>query len=195
MNKSFFLFITLCLLLSLSVKGQFLKNLLATKYVTGYAVLNNGDTLKGEIAFNDNYADYQVLSLRNTVSKKRTTLHPQDVRFISIDTIPFYPKKLRKDSVFMHLLVNDSLKIYRYRYLMATAYYTYTETSFIYEKPDGTNLQVISKMMFPFKKRVGAFFSDYPELSKKILNKTYKFDDLYLIAEEYNTWLKRKKEL
>lgn len=195
MNKSFILFISLCLLLSLNVKGQFLKNLLATKYVKGYAVLNNGDTLKGEIAFNDDYADYQYLRLRDTVSKEKTSLHPQDVRFISIDTMHFYPKKLKRDSVFMHLLKNDSLKIYRYQYMMTIGNSNITETSFIYEKPDGTNLQVTSKMMFPFKKRVGEFFSDCPELSEKILNKTYKFDDLYLIADEYNTWLRRKKEL
>ena len=44
--------------------------------------------------------------------------------------------------------------------------------------------------MFPFKKKAGDFFKDYPELSEKIYNKTYKMENLFLIAEEYNKWLK-----
>jgi len=46
--------------------------------------------------------------------------------------------------------------------------------------------------MLTFKKRVGEFFKDDPELSEKILNKTYGYDDLYVIASEYNAWLKKK---
>jgi hypothetical protein len=192
MKKHLILSISLCLLLGLNVNGQFLKKLLGTMYVRGIVVLNSGDTLKGDINFSDAYGDYQVLVMRDTLNKNKLRYHPQDIRYFSIDSMLFYPKLLKRDSVFMQLLVNDSLKIYKYRYLVATAYYSATETSFIYEKPDGKLLQVLSSKLFPFKKRVGEFFKDDPELSEKILNKTYKFDDLYVIANEYNTWLKRK---
>lgn len=192
MKKFLLLSISLCLLLGLNANGQFLKKLLGTVYVKGIVVLNSGDTLKGDINFNDDNTDYQVLVMRDTLNKTKLRYHPQDIRYFSIDSMFFYPKLLKRDSVFMRLLVNDSLKIYKYKYLMATAYYSAIETSYIYEKPDGKYLQVLTSKLFPFKKRVGEFFKDDPELSEKILNKTYKFDDLYVIANEYNAWLKRK---
>ena len=193
MKKLIILSISLCLLLGLNVKGQFLKNIFKSYYVKGVVVLKNGDTLRGDINFSNSSSDYQFLVMRDTLNKEKLRYHPQDLSYFQIDSMFFYPKLLKRDSVFMQLLLNDSLKIYKYRYLVTTGYYTATETSFVFEKPDGTNLQVLSSKLFPFKKRVGEFFKDDPELSEKILNKTYRYDDLYVIANEYNAWLKKKK--
>jgi hypothetical protein len=195
MNKSLFISISLFLLLCLNVKGQLTEKVnkfFGYEYQKGTVVLNSGDTLKGDILFNNGYENYQRLVFRDTL-KQKTDYKTEDVRMFAVDTMVFYPKKLKKKLVFMCLLVNDSLKIFLHRYFMATQYYSGTENMYIYEKPDGQTLEVLTSRLFPFKKRVGEFFSDDPELSEKILNKTYKFDDLYIIAKEYNTWLRQKK--
>lgn len=196
MSKSLFISTSLFLLLSLNVKGQLAEKVnkfFGYEYHKATVVLNSGDTLKGEILFNNSYENYKWLVYRDTLNKQKTDYKTEDVRIFVVDTMVFYPKKLKKKMVFMCLLFNDSLKIYLHRYLSATQYYSGTESMFIYEKPDGQTLEILTSRLFPFKKRVGEFFIDDPELSEKILNKTYKFDDLYIIAKEYNTWLRQKK--
>lgn len=39
-----------------------------------------------------------------------------------------------------------------------------------------------------FKLKASEFFSDYPELSEKIRNKTYRYDELIFVVKEYNKW-------
>jgi hypothetical protein len=45
-----------------------------------------------------------------------------------------------------------------------------------------------------FKKYAPEYFSDYPELAKKIEEKEYKYDDLVKVVEEYNQWVENSKE-
>jgi hypothetical protein len=180
------------LLFNTHTNGQVLDKLFGAPYKTGLVVLSNGDTLKGKIVFNNDHNNYQILRFKDTIANEKTEYRPQDVKFFSIDSLFFYPKIYKNNWVFMCLLSDDSLKVYLYRYFMATQYVSGTYTSYIYEKPDGQYLQVLWNKVFPFKKKAGDFFSDYPELSEKIYNKRYKMEDLFIIAEEYNKWLKER---
>lgn len=169
--------------------GQFFK----ASIKNGFIVLANGDTLKGQLYFNGDYDNFWRIVFKDTVTNKKTTYTPQETKCYSVDSVYFYPKFLKKQWVFMGLLFNGDLKVYIYRYYMATGYTSGTETAYLYEKPNGQYLQVVWHRMYPFKKNVSEFFSDYPELSQKILQKEYKMEDIFLIAAEYDNWLKNKK--
>jgi hypothetical protein len=64
----------------------------------------------------------------------------------------------------------------------------------MYEKPNGKYLLVSFNNFYPFKTKVGDFFSDDPDLSKKIYSNKYTKDDVFKIAQEYNNWLLKKKK-
>jgi len=193
MNRKHFLLIFYFVMLALNAKGQFLDKVFGIKYHKGSVILNNGDTLRGKIMFNNDYSNYNTLIFRDTITNKNTNYKPREVKSFSLDSLIFYRKILNNQWVFECLLLNGDLKVYLYRYYMSTGYTSGTETSYIYEKSNGQYLMISTYITYPFKKRVSEFFSDYPELSEKIYNKTYKFNDLFLIAEEYNIWLKNKK--
>ena len=192
MNRLFLLLVSCILIFKIDANGQFLDKIFKLPLKPGFVVLNSGDTLRGNIIFNNDYRNYQILSFKDSITNKRTDFEPQKVKCFSIDSLFFYPKIYKNNWVFMCLLLNDSFKVYLYRYYFANPYVIGTETSYIYEKPDGHYLQVLWNKVFPFKKKAGDFFKDYPELSEKIYNKTYKMEDLFLIAKEYNKWLKGK---
>jgi hypothetical protein len=187
-----YLFVLCIINMSLLVRSQShdkLDKFFGTEYHKGYAILANGDTIVGEIALSNDYSNYGILIFRNMISKKKTNYLPQNVLLYSVDSIAFYRKIFQKSWVFMSLIKDGGLKVYVYKYFAATPYTSGTEVSFILEKPDGTYLQVLTAKTFPFKKKVGDFFIEYPELAAQIYDKSYKFEDLYLIADKYNVWL------
>lgn len=188
----FILFILNLGLIGKSQSHDKLDKFFGTEYYKGFAILANGDTIVGEIALSKDQTNYGVLIFRDSVSKKKTNYLPQNVLQYTVDSIVFYRKIFRKSWVFMSLIMDGSLKVYVYKYYAATAYTSGTEVSFILEKPDGTYLQVLTAIAFPFKKKVGEFFIDCPELAAKINNKTYKSEDLFIIADEYNKWLQHQ---
>ena len=95
MNKSLFISISLFLLLSLNVKGQLAEKVnkfFGYEYQKATVVLNSGDTLKGEILFNNSYENYKWLVFRDTLNKQKTDYKTEDVRMFAVDTMVFYPK-------------------------------------------------------------------------------------------------------
>lgn len=184
MKKLCFLLITFLLILNLNCKGQVLDELIGIRFKNGFIVLNTGDTLKGSLFINN--SDYRYIGFKNPVNNKRKVYDGYEVKCFYADSLFFYPKLLGDYRIFMGLLLNDSLKIYYFHCKISTM----SDEAFIYEKPDGQSIVV---RPLSFKKRVGDFFNDYPELSKKIHNKTYRMKDLFLIAYEYNKWLRQKK--
>ncbi|HEX2935270.1 MAG TPA: hypothetical protein VHO72_07940 [Bacteroidales bacterium] len=192
-NISFFLLFSITMLFSIDINAQFLDKLFNAKYHSGFAILNNGDTIGGSIKFNNDYEDYNAVCIKDTVTGKKKYYKPEQVKFFTFDSLNFHRKFLFNEWKFVCLLMDERLKIYLYRYLAITPYVSWTETAYILEKPNGQYLMVTSHKMFPFKKHAGEFFKDYPELAEKINNKEYRFEHLFVIAMEYNNWLVRKE--
>ena len=194
MKRQQFVFVIICLLSSINIHGQKLDELLNVKYKIGFAILNNNDTLTGRFEFNDCEQNYRLLVYSNPVTLKKSAYKPQEVKYFSLDTIFYIPKELKEGWEFVQLISNDTLKVYLRKRFFTTNTGSGSENQIMYEKPSGEYLLVSFNNFYSFKTRVGAFFSDYPELSKKIYNNTYTKDDVLKIALEYNNWLKGKKE-
>jgi len=194
MKKQHLFLVTVCFILSLSSSAQKLDKLLNDKYKGGFAILNRGDTLRGVFEFNDSKPNYELLVYIDPVSLKKSAYKPDEVTFFKLDSLYYLPKELKEGWEFVQLISNDRLKVYLRKRFFTTNTGSGSENQIMYEKPDGSYLLVSFNNFFPFKERVGEFFSDDPELSKKINNNTYTKADVLKIAQEYNTWLLKEKK-
>jgi len=172
------------------------------EFYDGFVALNNGDIIKGYIIFENSYENYLNVKIKEATSNKVISYQPKDVLFFSFDSLYFYPKKInRKKDVFMCLLLDDQLKIYLHKFQSNSGYVVESGTNsnlvhvtgygiaYIFEKPDGQNVQIEYDKRFNLKKHAGDFFRDCPHISEKINNKTYNALDVLKIAHEYNEWL------
>ena len=194
MKRHQFVFIITCLLLSTNIYSQKLDELLNIKYRTGFAILNNKDTLTGRFEFNDCEQNYHLLVYCDPVTLKKSAYKPQEVKYFSLDTLFYIPKELKEGWEFVQLISNDSLKVYLRKRFFTTNIGSGSENQIMYEKPTGEYLLVSFNNFYSFKTRVGGFFSDDPDLSKKIYNNTFTKNDVLKIALEYNNWLKKNKK-
>ena len=194
MKKQHLLLASLCLMISLNSFSQKLDKLLNVKYKTGFAILNNRDTLLGSFEFNDSKQNYLQLVYLNPVNHKKNSYNPEDVTFFCLDSSYYFPKELKDGWEFVKLISNDSLKVYLHRRFFTTNIGSGNENQIMYEKPNGEYLMVSFNNFYPFKTKVGDFFSDDPDLSKKIYSNKYTKDDVLKIALEYNNWLIKKKK-
>jgi len=194
MKKQHLFLVSVCFILSLSSYGQKLDELLNVRYKGGFAILNRGDTLRGVFEFNDSKPNYELLVFMDPVTLKKSAYKPDEVTFFKLDSLYYLPKELKEGWEFVQLISNDRLKVYLRKWFFTTNTGSGSENQIMYEKPDGSYLLVSFNNFFPFKTRVGEFFSDDPELSKKIHNNTYTKADVLKIAQEYNTWLLKEKK-
>jgi len=194
MKKQYLYLVLISLFISIEASSQFLDNLLNVKHKEGFAILNSGDTLRGSFEFNDCKQNYELLVFINPVSFIKSAYKPDEVMFFSLDSIYYLPKELKDGWEFVQLISNDNLKVFLRKRFFTTNTGSGSENQIMYEKPDRKYLLVSFNNFYPFKSRVGNFFSDDIELSKKIYNNTYTKADVLKIALEYNNWLKEKKK-
>jgi len=192
MKKLFLFLFAFILFFCSNSNGQVLEKLLNIQIRPGFAILNNGDTLVGSFEFNDSKDNYKLLVYKDPVTYKNSAYLPQEVEFFSIDSLYFRPLELKDEWVFMRILFEDKIKLYLHKYFYTTYSYSGFYNQFYLKKQNGENLMVTIDNFYPFKKKVGDFFSDCPEIYKKINNNTYKSNDLLKIVLEYNEWLKHK---
>jgi|GEM_PF-2092422 len=191
MRKHHLMLILFILLVNMNAEGQKLDKFLNVHYKAGFVVLNSGDTLRGGFEFNDCEQNYQLLVYIDPVSEEKTAYEPQEVEYFMLDSLVFMPKELKDGWVFVRLLLYDHLKVYLYKRFYTSNIGSGVENQIMYEKPDGKYLLVSFDNFFPFKTRVGDFFSDDPELRVKINNDTYTKKDVFKIALDYNEWLRQ----
>ena len=175
-----------------------LEKFFGVEYHKGFVVLNNGDTIKSTIIFNNSWGNYYNVRLIDS-NKNITSYGPKDVLVFSFDSLYFYPKKFnvtkkRSKDAFMCLLSDDQLKVYLHRYHFNNGVVDGSGTAYILEKSDNESVQIIYNRMFNLKKHAGYFFKDCSHISEKINNKTYKVGDILRIAHEYNEWLKQNTQ-
>jgi len=194
MQRNHLILLSFIMLINLSAHSQRLDKLLHVKYKEGFAILANGDTIDGNFEFNDCEQNYKLLVYINPVSLTKKAYTPEEVTYFALDSLFYLPKKFKDGWEFVQLISNDSMKVYIHKHFFTTDIRSEKENQIMYEKPGGEYLLVSSSSFFPFKTKVGDFFSDDTELLKKINNNVYTKDDFMKIAYEYNIWLKKKKK-
>ncbi|HRZ98435.1 MAG TPA: hypothetical protein P5084_12840 [Paludibacter sp.] len=192
MKKPIILFLFIFLFFNQFSNAQLLEKLLNIQIRTGFAILNNGDTLLGCFEFNDSEDNYRMLVYKDPVTHKNSAYLPQDVNLFSIDNLYFRPIELKDEWVFMRVLFEDKMKMYLHKKFYTTDAYSGFYNQFLIQKPSGEKLLVTIDNFYPFKTKVGNFFKDCPAIYSKIKNNIYQANDLFKITMEYNEWLKGK---
>lgn len=194
MCKHQFILLSFIMLINLNTQGQKLDKLLNVKYKAGFAILNNRDTLTGGFEFNDCEQNYRMLVYIDPISSKKTAYEPQEVKYFMLDSLTFLPKELKNGWVFVRLLIYDSLKVYLHNRYFTSNTGSGVEKQIMYEKPNGEYILVSFDKFYPFKTRVGDFFSDDQTLCEKIEKGIYTSKEMFKISYEYNDWLRTNKK-
>jgi len=140
---------------------------------------------------------------------KRITVHPEDarefqftyqsvtVRMVSrFNSIGLGSPFSSSYNIFLEQLIDGDVKLFNYYYTVdtggtynpatggSTAGIPMVEEEYIIQKGDGG---LMKPRRLSFRKDMTEFFSDCPELSERIENKEYRFNDLVSIIRFYNS--------
>lgn len=176
-------------------------------------VMNGGQTKKGNVK--DNMEPDKKITL---ILEKGTveTLASEDVKEFTITTpegglityenVRYFKNIKRKDiankPIFMMVLVREPSPLtmyyqipWRIAYGPGAAASMYNTTNYYAKREGEAAASLLSSVMMGqvnpnavFKNVAPDYFSDYPELSKKIENKTYTYADIMTVAMEYIQW-------
>ena len=180
--------LTLVLLL---VLGAFTAAKAELVWKTGYVVLNNGDTLKGEIKYNTK----KELSLFSKVYFKNAenvqkTYKPDDVKAYGYEDIRFLTRTMDKELVFLKLVSEGQINLFEWQYEVYHGDETLVEKDFYIEKVGGEAKEPEKLKGNKFKKTVSELMADNTELVARINgeDKKYEINDMQSVIEEYNNW-------
>lgn len=178
----------LLFLVSLGIKAQ----VKIEDFDPGRIVLNNGDTL--DVKIKDDREDkmsrgVQVWDPQNNAPKR---YQPKDLKYFTVNKVNYYSLKNDEGkSVFMQAKVEGEASLYGYTYREEKGKKEVV-TDFYIKKKGGGLIKVPSQAG-KFKSDMAIYFSDFPQLSQKIANKQYGYNDMEAITEEYNEWVKAGK--
>lgn len=173
--------------------------------------MNDGQVKKGSV--NSKFDPEKKVTLISDDGKEET-IASEDVKAFTIATaqgeltyenVPYY-KNNRKDiaskSIFMMVMMPapSPLRMYyrvpwKIAYGAGAAASMYNTTDFYARRDGEAAATLLSSVMqgqanpnAVFKNAAPEYFADYPELAKKIENKTYTYEDIMTVAMEYVKW-------
>lgn len=185
------------------------------KKIPGFFINKEGDTVcvTFDVTFGFFGQDAKIERIQEKIRyydslNNKNTLKPEDASEVVIvnsgDTIRMLSKAnnlglgsfLSRNGIFLRLIKDGPLKLFKYYesgsstpgYNHSTntvsSGYTYETEMHILQKKDGPLVRVRNEVNF--RKEMSKYLSDCPELVKKIDQKQYRKDDIFLIVEEYN---------
>jgi hypothetical protein len=189
-------------------------NLLAVKELIPITVtMKDGQIKKGKVKDNLDPDKKIALILEDgsvetlaSENVKEFTIEGQNGALITYENVAYFKNTKRKDiaskSIFMMILMRDPAPIAMYyqlpwqiAYDSGAAASMYNTTNFYAQRKGEPAATLLSSVMMGqvnpnavFKDVAPDYFSDYPELARKIENKTYTYEDIMTVALEYTKW-------
>jgi len=181
----------------------------------GYYITMDNDTVHGKIKVRIDYLDelfyvrIQYGAYYEDSLGLLTRLDPEEIKlfrfFHKYQYFTFSSQQYFNNyRLFLHEINNDgALKLFvHYRDVIDTrtnygtlAFYlldlpaSSERDAFYILKPDGTSIKYNK---YSGRKNIAEFFSDYPELQKKIERGLYGYTAVYKMVREYNSWYREK---
>lgn len=166
--------LTLCLIVNAQNKDHYIVDL-------------SGRTRKGDIRLSTPALNSSKIRFKEAGKTEYVSFNPNQIKKWSINNLVYESKALELNknegyTFFMLRKTPEKGKVHLYEFYNPMGDVGFTQTYIERDK------ELTEVDFFKFKKQMSTYFSDYKELSEKILNKTYKKKDLLLIIEEYNAW-------
>ena len=175
-------------------------------------LLTNGEIKKGEVS-NEINLKKDIKLIENN---DKTQIKLEDIKTLTVineygNTVYesvkcYYRKKIEKKPKLLRVVLKGYLSLYYHEFVVHIGG-NYPglgggmqgiNNSFVYGIREGEEAatmlsDVMQGQVNPnahFRYHAPKYFSDYPELAKKIEDKEYKYSDIYQVALEYNNWKK-----
>ena len=163
---------------------------LGSKYINGFVVANNNDTIECVIKAMSSSSSCSFARIKVASSSKKTKYKPSDIRYYKRGQEEFYSIKRRSvfggvESSFMKPVVKGYLTLYSYYFMRDNGQYSIEDHNYYLRKENGIALGI---KRIEFSTKISEYLKDYPGLSEKIKTKELKYDDLRDIVKEYNDW-------
>lgn len=154
-------------------------------YLEGYAVTNEGDTVKGMVKHKTGDEIKDKITVKKSEEEK-VTLKAAEITGFVVGDEEFRTIVLDKDKVFMKRLAAGPVFLYEYQYINENSG-SYTPVFEVYITKEAEKSLVMVKPG-SFKKTVATYISDYPELAVDVDKGKYKIDDIEQVILKYNSW-------
>lgn len=179
--------VTLILLL---VLGAFSAANAELVWKTGYVIMNNGDTLKGEIKYNTK----KELSLFSKVPFRQgevvKTYKPDQIKEFSFEETRFLTRTMDKELVFLKLVSEGAINLFEWQFEMQHGEKMVVDSDYYIEKVGSSEKEPQKLKGNKFKKTVSELMTDNTELVARVEadDKKYEFGEMKSVIEEYNVW-------
>jgi len=107
----------------------------------------------------------------------------EDIRMLSVrDTHDFSDNFSKSKNIFLKLIIDGELKLFEYHFSDSSGEMTYVTTSYILKRNKG---ELWWPEQWAFRKDMVNYFSDCPELTRKIQEKEFEISDFVEIVKFY----------
>ncbi|MFI5150380.1 MAG: hypothetical protein ACHQRM_11655 [Bacteroidia bacterium] len=158
----------------------------------GYAILNNGDSVKGDIRLNpkkESDAYFKVMVKVTEDNKKN--FNATKIKEYSFDSTRFVSRQVEGEFSFVKVLASGSINLYEHLYEWQSGDQIVYKAEYFIEK--GNSKEMVKVKQGKFKKFVEENMADNSSLVKDVQDKKYDFEQLTEVVQQYNNWAKTQK--
>ena len=155
------------------------------KYYSGYVILLNGDTLKGEVKKNPKheYDNFAKAAFRKKEGAEIKTYNPTKIKEYSVDGVTFVSRNVDGEQVFVKRLSKGTVNLYEAQIEVLQMNDIKVKSDYYMEKKAGEFVKIKSGK---FKKQVEEVMSDNQEIVKALDDKKYEYENIVELFNAYN---------
>ncbi len=155
------------------------------KYFTGYVIMLNGDTLKGEIKKNPkrDFDNFAKAAYRKKDGGEIKTFNPTKIKEYCIESTIFVSHNVDGDQVFLKRLSKGSVNLYESQVEVLQMNDVIVKSDYYMENQSGELVKIKSGK---FKKQVVEAMSDNLEIVKAVEEKKYEYENIVELFNAYN---------
>ena len=161
-------------------------------YKSGYVLLLNGDSVKGDIRVNTKKELTMFQKVGIKVGDATKNYKPEQVKEYSYETTKFVARKVDGEMQFLKVISSGRINLYELQFEVQRGNDLVVDSDYYMEKNDGTNAE--PQKVKKFKKAVADMMSDNTDLVARVQSddKKYEVADMAKVVEEYNSWFDKQ---
>jgi hypothetical protein len=155
------------------------------KYYTGYVIMLNGDTLKGEIKKNPKreFDNFTKASYRKKDGAEIKSFNPTKIKEYCVDGVTFVSRNVDGDQVFVKRLSKGTVNLYEAQEEVMQMNDIKVKSDYYMEKAAGEFVKIKSGK---FRKQVEEVMADNEEIVKALEDKKYEYENIVELFNAYN---------
>ncbi len=155
------------------------------KYYSGYVILLNGDTLKGEVKKNPKreFDNFAKAAYRKKEGAEIKTYNPTKIKEYFVDGVTFVSRNVNGEQVFVKRLSKGAVNLYEAQVEVLQMNDIKVKSDYYMEKQSGEFVKIKSGK---FNKQVEEVMGDNEEIVKALAEKKYEYENIVELFNAYN---------